>query len=100
MDAYPEVFVKKKCKVVHPLVAVYWLDAYCESGWVDEQTPIGTLVVTYGLLTRQDKKWITLSATHVPDSKGKGGYWGNQWNIPYNMVKKIEIIRKAPVCEA
>jgi len=81
-------------------VAVYWLDAYTESGWVDYEEPSTELVVTYGLLIKKDKKWVTLAQTHVPGKKPERGYWGNVWYIPNSMVKEIRTIQQKPICKA
>ncbi len=89
---------KFTCKVKHPLVAVHWLDACTEAGWVDTVKPDVNLVVTYGLLVEQTKEWVTLAQTHIPSDKGHG-YWGNMWYIPANMVKKVITIQKSPICK-
>lgn len=89
---------KHTCRLSHPLVAVHWLDACTEAGWVDTAKPDMHLVVTYGLLVSKTKEWVTLAQTHIPGEKSEG-YWGNLWYIPGNMVKKVITIQKTPVCK-
>ena len=88
------------CSVSHPLVAVYWLDAYTESGWITSVEPSDDLVVTYGLLIKKTKNWVVLAQTHIPGSKDEKGYWGSTWNIPTSMVRDIQVIQKNPICKA
>jgi hypothetical protein len=89
---------KRTCKVKHPLVAVHWLDACTEAGWIDNPKPDATLVVSYGLLIENTKEWVTLAQTHIPGEKGPG-YWGNVWYIPKAMVKKIHTFLAHPDCK-
>jgi hypothetical protein len=69
------------------LVEVSWIDSYTDGGW-SEYAPEKVETVTYGLLVKKTKDWVTLAMTK------EKGYWGNLWYIPTKNVTKIRPIEE------
>lgn len=82
--------MRRKRRLVHPIVNVFWDDACGQQGWRDvkDARHAPTQTVTAGYMVKKTKAGVTIAAT-LNDQ----GQCNDVCFVPRGMVTKIEVLR-------